>query len=72
MGEDPEAQQDFADPHREGRDLRQILAEDTGDDHAVPRDAIEQLAVEPVENPYGSDQDPEEEMETLARSDGGE
>lgn len=61
----PKTQEDLPRANRHGGDSGKVLAQDPRDDHTVPRDAIKELAVKPVENPDGADEDPQEEVEPV-------
>ena len=64
-GKNPKAQKNFSQAHRDGGDSGKVLAQDPRDDHAMPRDTIEELAIKPVENPNGADENPQEEVEPV-------
>ena len=61
--ENPTAEQDFHDADHEDRRIRHRISEDFPDDHLMPGDAVEDLAVEAVENPNARDENSGEAVE---------
>ena len=55
--ENPAAEQDFEDANQNDRRVRKSFPEDFPDDHFMAGDAVEDLAVEAMENPDACDED---------------
>src|SRR5579859_2401596 len=53
----PYTQQQFQQANRFGRGACPLASQDPSDDQTMTRDSIENLAIQPVENPYRSNSD---------------
>lgn len=62
-GEDPHTEQDFQTSDGFRRGARQSVAEHSPDDQLVPRDTVENFAVEPMEDPNAADDNLAEDVE---------
>ena len=63
MREHPQPQQDFPHANGDGNRSGEVFTQDPRHDRPVARDSIEQLTVEPVENPHGADQGPQGDLQ---------